>query len=249
MTVSGGRGSQIDIGYTEALYDADHHRGNRNEVGDRLVLGQFDKFLPDGGTNRTFTPLRFRTWRYLQLKIKTADEPLHLESLKADFSAFPFTQRATFTSSDPLLARIWEICWRTARLGAHDTYMDTPFWEQLQYIDDTRVQSLISYTVPGDDRLAKQALHAFDESRVPEGITQSRYPASLQQFIPNFSLSYVDMLRDYWMYRPDSAIVQELLPARGRFWNGFWRNNTTTASSSPCPMTVPGTLMKLSLHC
>ena len=130
----------------------DEHRGNRNEVGDRLVLGQFDKFLPDGGQSRIFTPLWFRTWRYLQLKIKTADEPLHLESLKADFSAFPFTERATFTSSDPLLADIWQICWRTARLGAHDTYMDTPFWEQLQYIDDTRVQSLISYTAPADDR-------------------------------------------------------------------------------------------------
>jgi alpha-L-rhamnosidase len=212
LTVTGGQGSRIDIGYTEALYDAHHHRGNRDEVGDRLVLGQFDKFLPDGGPHRTFTPLWFRTWRYLQLKIQTGDEPLHLDSLKANFSAFPFVQRASFTSSDPLLARIWEICWRSARLGAHDTYMDTPFWEQLQYIDDTRVQSLMSYTVPGDDRLAQQALHAFDESRVPEGITQSRYPASLQQFIPNFSLSYVDMLRDYWMYRPDSATVQKLLP-------------------------------------
>ncbi|MGC2400114.1 MAG: alpha-L-rhamnosidase C-terminal domain-containing protein [Acidobacteriaceae bacterium] len=211
LTVSEGAGSQIDIGYTEALYDAHHHRGNRNEVGDRIVLGQFDKFVADGGSRRTFTPLWFRTWRFLELHIKTGNQPLRLESLNANFTAFPFVQRASFQSSDPLLARVWEICWRTARLGAHDTYMDTPFWEQLQYIDDTRVQSLISYTVPGDDRLALQALHAFDESRVPEGITQSRYPASLQQFIPNFSLSYVDMLHDYWMYRPDSAIVKQLL--------------------------------------
>ena len=74
------------------------------------------------------------------------------------------------------------------------------------------MQTLISYTVPGDERLARQALYAFDESRVPAGITQSRYPASLQQFIPVFSLSYVDMLRDYWMYRPDSTIVARLLP-------------------------------------
>jgi alpha-L-rhamnosidase len=212
LTVSGGKGAQIDIGYAEALYDAHHHRGNRNEVADRQVLGQFDQFLPDGGAHRTFTPLWFRTWRYLELKVKTADEPVHLDSLSADFSAFPFTERASFTASDSELQKIWEICWRTARLGAHDTYMDTPFWEQLQYVDDTRVQTLISYTVPGEERLARQALHAFDNSRVPQGITQSRYPASLQQFIPVFSLSYVDMLRDYWMYRPDSAIVAQLLP-------------------------------------
>ncbi len=212
LTVSGGKGSQIDIGYTEALYDAHHHRGNRNEVGDRQVLGQFDKFLPDGGSGRTFVPLWFRTWRYLQLKVKTADDPVHLDSLTTNFSAFPFVEKASFTSSDPLLSKIWEICWRAARLDAHDTYMDTPFWEQLQYVDDTRVQSLISYTVPGDDRLARQAIHAFDESRVPAGITQSRYPAQLQQFIPVFSLSYIDMLHDYWMYRPDSSMVASLLP-------------------------------------
>jgi alpha-L-rhamnosidase len=235
LTVSGGQGSQIDIGYTEALYDAHHQRGNRNQVGDRIVLGQFDKFLPDGGPHRTFMPLWLRTWRYLQFKIKTADEPLHLDSLNAHFSAFPFTPRATFTSSDPMLASIWEISWRTARLGAHDTYMDTPFWEQLQYIDDTRVQSLISYTVPDDDRLARQALHAFDQSRVPEGITQSRYPASLPQFIPSFSLSYIDMLRDYWMYRPDSAIVRELLPGTRPVLEWFFERQYDDGFLKPLP--------------
>jgi alpha-L-rhamnosidase len=235
LTVTGGKESQIDIGYTEALYDTHHHRGNRNEVGDRVVFGQSDKFLPDGGAGRTFTPLWFRTWRYLQLKIKTGNDPLHLDSLSANFSAFPFVAHATFTSSDALLGSIWDICWRAARLGAHDTYMDTPFWEQLQYIDDTRVQSLISYTVPNDDRLARQALHAFDDSRIPEGITQSRYPASLAQFIPYFSLSYVDMLRDYWMYRPDSSIVAELLPGTRPVLEWFFEKQYDDGFLKPLP--------------
>jgi hypothetical protein len=212
LTVSGGSGSSISLGYAEALYDTHLRRGNRNEIGDRQVLGQFDKFLPDGGEGRTFAPLWFRTWRYFQIKIKTANEPLRLDGMRVNFSAFPFVLRATFTSSDPQLAAIWDICWRTARLGAHDTYMDTPFWEQLQYIDDTRIQALISYTVPGDARLALPALHAFDRSRIPDGITQSRYPASLQQFIPLFSLSYVDMLHDYWLYVPDEDTARTLLP-------------------------------------
>jgi alpha-L-rhamnosidase len=148
LTVSGGSGSSITLGYAEALYDAHNRRGNRNEVRDRRALGLSDIFLPDGSASRTFAPLWFRTWRYFDIKITTGDEPLHLESLRVDFSAFPFVQKADFTSSDPQLKAIWDICWRTARLGAHDTYMDTPFWEQLQYIDDTRIQALISYTVP-----------------------------------------------------------------------------------------------------
>jgi alpha-L-rhamnosidase len=235
LTVSGGKGAQIDIGYAEALYDAQLRKGNRSDVGGRQARGQFDKFLPDGGAGRTFTPLWFRTWRYLDLWIQTAGEALHLDSLNADFSGFPFVQRATFASSDTELAKIWDICWRTARLGGHDTYMDTPFWEQLQYIDDTRVQALISYTVPGDDRLARQALHAFDDSRVPEGITQSRYPALLPQFIPLFSLSYVDMLHDYWMYRPDPAIVRELLPGTRPILEWFLEKQDEDGFLKPLP--------------
>jgi hypothetical protein len=90
--------------------------------------------------------------------------------------------------------------------------MDTAYWEQLQYIGDTRIQALISYAVSGDDRLARQAMLAFDRSRIPEGITQSRYPSSLLQLIPPFSLLYIDMLHDYWMYRPDVDFLRDRLP-------------------------------------
>ena len=88
--------------------------------------------------------------------------------------------------------------------------MDTPYYEQLQYIGDTRIQALISYAVAGDDRLARQALAAFNDSRIPEGITRSRYPSSLPQTIPTFSLLWIGMLHDYWMYRPDPEPVRAI---------------------------------------
>jgi hypothetical protein len=203
LTVSGGKGAQIRITYSEALYDKNRHKGDRDEVGDRTARGLSDSFLPDGGAHRSFQPLWWRTWRYLNLDIQTAAEPLQLESLTADFTAYPFEQRATFQSGDPELDKIWEISWRTARLDAHETYMDTPYYEQLQYVGDTRIQALISYAMTGDDRLARQALEAFDQSRIPDGITHSRYPSSLSQLIPTFSLLWVGMVRDYWRYRPD----------------------------------------------
>ena len=90
--------------------------------------------------------------------------------------------------------------------------MDTPYWEQLQYVGDTRIQALISYAVTGDDRLAKQAIQNFDDSRIPEGLTQSRYPTSQPQIIPTFSLLWIGMLHDYWMYRPDPSPVKAALP-------------------------------------
>ena len=139
----------------------------------------------------------------LDLDIETGSEPLTLESLTASFTAYPFEQKASFHSNDPELDKIIEISWRTARLNAHETYMDAPYYEQLQYIGDTRVQALISYAVAGDDRLARQAITAFDQSRTSDGLTMSRYPSSLPQIIPTFSLLWIGMVHDYWMYRPD----------------------------------------------
>jgi hypothetical protein len=177
-----------------------------------MALGLTDSFLPDGGNHRTFTPLWWRTWRYLDIDITTGSEPLTLESLKAYFTAYPFQERAKFESGDPDLAKIWQTSWRTARLDAHETYMDTPYYEQLQYVGDTRIQALISYTIADDDRLGRQAITAFDQSRIPEGITRSRYPSNLPQNIPTFSLLWIGMLHDYWMYRPDPQFVRNELP-------------------------------------
>jgi hypothetical protein len=211
LTFSGGKGAKIWITYSEALYDKDMHKGDRDEVGDRQAHGLKDEFLPDGGDMRVFQPLWWRTWRYLDLDIQTGDQPLTLDSLTAEFTAYPFEERASFESPDPELKQIWDISWRTARLDAHETYMDTPYYEQLQYIGDTRIQALISYAVAGDGRLARQAIEAFNNSRIPEGITQSRYPTSLEQHIPTFSLLWIGMVHDWWMYQPDTEPVKESL--------------------------------------
>jgi hypothetical protein len=90
--------------------------------------------------------------------------------------------------------------------------MDAPYWEQMQYVGDTRIQALISYAMTGDSRLARQAITNIDASLVPEGLTQSRYPSRLPQFIPPFSLLWVDMLHDYWMYVNDEPLVRNILP-------------------------------------
>ena len=212
LTFSGGKGSHISFTYAEALYDAQLHKGNRNEVGDRKALGVVDDIYPDGGEHRSFETLWWRTWRYLDIAVETGDEPLTLDKLEAHFTAYPFKPTATFTASDPDLEKIWKIGWHTAQLDAHETYMDTPYYEQLQYSGDTRLQAMITYAMTGTDLLPRQAIQALDDSRIPLGITASRYPSALPQFIPTFSLLWIGMIHDNYMYRPDTKFVQGFLP-------------------------------------
>jgi alpha-L-rhamnosidase len=213
LTVSGGKGSEITLHYAEALVDEKGNKGNRNQIKGKHLVGVFDQLVPDGIPMRAFTPLDWRTWRYLEIDVKTSAQPLRLESLTAAFTAFPFEQRAHFASDDARLTDIWNVGWRTARLCAHDAYMDTPYYERLQYVGDTRIQTLISYTNAGDDRLARQAIKAFHASLTPEGITQSRYPSRHLQVIQNFSLLWVGMVHDFWFYRNDPVFVSQQLPA------------------------------------
>jgi hypothetical protein len=107
---------------------------------------------------------------------------------------------------------MWAINWRVLRLCAWETYFDTPYYEQLQYIGDTRLQALVTLYMSGDDRLMRQAITHFDISRIPEGITASRYPSDLGQYIPTFSLLWVAMVHDYWMYRDDEPYLRGLMP-------------------------------------
>ncbi|MDX1284669.1 MAG: hypothetical protein R3182_06645, partial [Draconibacterium sp.] len=119
------------------------------------------------------------------------------------------------------LSDIWNVGWHTARLCAGETYYDCPYYEQLQYVGDTRIQALISLYVSGDDRLMRKAIQLFDDSRFYEGLTMSRYPSSTPQVIPTYSLFWIDMVHDYWMHREDDAFVKSFLNGIDNIMNFF----------------------------
>jgi alpha-L-rhamnosidase len=212
LTVSGGKGSTIKLIYAESLFDSKGSKGNRNDIEGKKILGYSDYFLPDGNALRLFRPLWFRTWRYVQMEIETGGEALTINNFSSVFTAYPLKENAAFESDQQDLRKIWDIGWRTARLCANETYFDCPYYEQLQYIGDTRIQSLISMYVSGDDRLVRNALLNFNESVFWEGLTRSRYPSANPQIIPTFSLFWVDMVNDYWTLRDDPAFVRSFLP-------------------------------------
>ncbi len=212
LTTSGGKGAKITLTYAEALFDKNRQKGNRNEWEGKEIMGIQDVFRPDGGQGRMFRPLWFRTWRWLQLDIETGDEPLTINDLQGMSYGYPLEEKAAFKSSDPSHAKIWEVGWRTAQRCAGETYFDCPYYEQLSYVGDTRIQALITLYVSGDDRLVRKSIEDFDHSRIPDGLTQSRYPCNDMQIIPTYSMFWVSMVYDYWMLRNDDAFVKKFQP-------------------------------------
>jgi len=218
LTVSGGRDAVVRMRYAEALFQPAApgsramEKGNRDEVEGKVFIGSHDEFVADGGAGRTFRPLWWRTYRYLELDIQTKEQPLTIDDLRATYVGYPFQRRARFEAGSPDLNRILDVGWRTARLCAHETYMDCPYYEQLQYVGDTRVQCLVSLFNSGDGRLMRNAIDLINDSRHSDGCTMSRYPTRLEQYIPGFSLWWIAMVNDYWWYVDDPEFVRRMLP-------------------------------------
>ena len=211
LIFSGGEQSNITITYAEALFDENGVKGNRNEIEGKTIFGMNDIVISDGSDNQNFTTLSYRTYRYIELLVETEGSPLVIDDIYGTFTGYPFEFNARLDSDIPELNQMLEIGWRTARLCAVDTYMDCPYYERLQYIGDSRMQLIISYYNSGDDRLAKNALMQFDNSRQPDGYTFSRYPDAVGQIIPTYSLMYISLLHDYMMYRSDLEFIREKL--------------------------------------
>ncbi len=225
LIYSKGKNSTIKITYAEALIKevdpvkpiSDGNllsvdlKGDRNNIEGKSIFGYYDILLPDGGDERIFKPLSRRTYRFIQLDIKTADEDLILNKYHGVYTGYPFKEKAIFKTDDKFLSKVWENSWRTLRNSAEESFFD-PYYEQLQYIGDTRIEALISIYVSGDDRLMRKAIKQFDDSRIPDGLTQSRYPSYIVQIIPTYSLLWIDMLHDYLMYRNDPDFLKQFLP-------------------------------------
>jgi len=231
LWVSGGRGAQVHVTYSESLYDSKGGKGDRNQVVGKHVMGPEDDFLPDGA-KREYRPLWTRNWRWVQLDIRTLADPLVIDDFSSLRCVYPAARAAVFESDSEKLQPIWDAAWRTLALNAQETFISDLSWERLQYVADTKVQALTWLALTGDDRLVRLAIEDFDASRVPSGLTQSRYPANLEQFIATFSLYWVSMVHDHWMYRGDDQFTRQFLPGIGNVL-GWWEEQVKTRGNRP----------------
>lgn len=221
LGLSGGRDSVVQLNWQEALLEGDGRKGNRDEIEGKYFRAPGrdpkqdpvgDRFIAGGGDAETFSTLWWEAGRYVEVLVQTGDTALTLTGLGFAETRYPYEDLSRFAGDDDRLDQVKRLAFRTLQLCSHETTMDCPFYEQLQYAGDTRIQCLVAYVATGDDRLARQALLAFDRSRSPHGLTTSRYPSRIRQTIPPFSLWWIAMVHDFALWRGDLEFVRTLMP-------------------------------------
>jgi hypothetical protein len=224
LQVSGGHDGCVTIGWAEALHlDASgEEKGQRDEIAGRTFIALCrDVLLLDGGMNRQFEPLWWRSGRYIELLIETTDQPLTINMFSLRETRYPLEMESQFQSSDTRLNDLTPVILRGLQMCAHETYMDCPYYEQLMYVGDTRLEALTTYAINSDDRLPRKAITLYNLSRLPDGLVQARYPSRNVQVIAPFSLWWVGMVYDYALWRGDRVFIVEMLAGVRAVLDGF----------------------------
>ena len=205
--VSGGKGATVRASWAE-------NRG-------KLDAAFTDTFLPDGGENR-FGTSWFRAGRFLRLRVKTADEPLVLKESTLFETRYPLVVTGRFSSDDDSLERIGGLCRRGLEMCSHETTFDCPYYEQLQYLGDSRVQFFAHFALTADDRLMKRAIEIFELSRRANGLMPMNAPIEgPASESATYTMCYPLMLADYLHYRSDAAWLRRRLPGLAHVMEGL----------------------------
>ncbi|MEI8280915.1 MAG: hypothetical protein WCG75_00780 [Armatimonadota bacterium] len=223
LSTTSGSSSKVRIHFQEALIKdfKDGNRGNRDEVeGGHFVmmwsraLGFGDEILPSGRAGESYTVPWWCSGRYMEIYVETDKDSVSLHNFRLEETHYPIhPQTPPFHCSDEQLNKIVDICIRTLQMDAHETFFDCPFFEQLQYVGDSRIESMVMMAITDDNRLPAKATDLYRWSIGYRGMTQSRYPSQIRQYIPPFSIWWILMVHDQHVWRGDKALLKQMLPA------------------------------------
>jgi hypothetical protein len=176
------------------------------------VHGYQDTVVLPGGVFH-YEPFHWRTFWYVKVVVSPGDAPFRLRDARYRFTTYPQMLLATFESDMADAKRMWQVSWRTLQLCAHETYEDCPYYEQLNYIADSRMQALCSLVLAGETKLPRRTIRLYRDSLRPDGLVCSRVPSMVPQILPYFALIWILMVEDYWRYvgHRDLAFVRSNL--------------------------------------
>ncbi|HNC22766.1 MAG TPA: alpha-L-rhamnosidase C-terminal domain-containing protein [Opitutaceae bacterium] len=217
---SGGRGAQVRIEWAESLFDREDPRidntpgpkGDRGAVAGKCFIGFGDTWKLGGAGRRWASSPWWRAGRYLLVSIKVGTQPLTLHTLAVERTGFPLAPAMTFAADDPTLAPVIELSERGLRACMHDVFVDCPYYEQMMYVADTRIQMLLAYTFAGDERLPRRGMELFDLCRNRRGYPTMRHPSFLRQESATFAMIWPWMLHDFALWRDDQAWLRRRVP-------------------------------------
>ena len=211
--VSGPPGTILDIGWDERLLTG-AQRALPYPGSLYLPWNQVDSWILDGDS-RQITTLDSRAGRYLLL-VAWGNAPLHIQQLRVYEERYPLTQRGLFTSSNPLLDRIWQTGVDTLYPNMNDAYTDTPWRERGQWWGDVIVEEEVNRVAFGDELLFRRGLLLMADA-FAGGTAPGMAPNNNGINMLDYGMLWVQGLSAYAYTTGDTGPLEEAYPVLVNF--------------------------------
>ncbi len=166
---------------------------------------------------QTFDPYCFLGFRYLQIDQPGEDLAGDQIVLMARHATMPDVASATFSSSEPMLDSVWDMCAHSGLYTSQEQFIDTPTREKGQFLWDASNESETVMRTFGDQNLSWQGLRDMVRAQArywpSTGQVNEVYPNDDgPQNYPMFTARYPEWVWRYYLSTGDGATLAGLLP-------------------------------------
>lgn len=116
-------------------------KGNRDVISEKWFSGPGDEVFGDEGVC-VFEPPWWQAGRYWLVSVETKESPATITRFELIETRYPLEPRCRFEGGEKGFTNAWPIMVRGLQACLHDLYFDCPYYEQLSYLGDARLQIL-----------------------------------------------------------------------------------------------------------
>jgi len=209
VTATAPAGTQVTMRYSDRLVAGRAYRG----AADEPTRTYFDKYTFAGKGEESWGPeFGYRGFRYIEVTgFKGKPDS---NNIKGIFAATNMKQTASFSSSNDLLNKIYEISVHTQAMSMLGQLVDCANREQSQWHADAEIESGTVFYNFYDPAIVRKTLIDLKDGQWDDGRLPDFYPANPRDFnyIPEWDMRYVPMLWRAYFYYNDVALLEECWP-------------------------------------
>ena len=191
------------------------------------MVDAVDRFILRGGRQR-IEVLNPRGGIYLEVVLRAPagsdPVPLSVHDLAIRRRTTISTIEGSFSCGDPVLDWAWECSVHTLQASTDEGYADCPWRERGSYIGDSLVNVHLNRLATADLSMAKRTVTLMGQAQLPDGQLPPCAPAWLSRSHEDFTLLWIQAVRDIWAYNGDADFVAAQWPVIQRIWkSSAWK--------------------------
>ncbi|MGC9450213.1 MAG: hypothetical protein ACP5I4_02090 [Oceanipulchritudo sp.] len=215
IEVEAPEGTILDIAYD----DWQREDGATNLYSSNPFTDAADRFILRGGRQR-IEVCNPRGGIFMQVTLRSQNEAtgLRIADINVRSRRLLTDRDESFDCGDEVFNWAWERSLHTLVASTDEGYADCPWRERGSYIGDSYVNLHLHGLVTADWSIPRRVLRIFGEAQLENGQLAPVAPAWHRRPHEDFTLIWLQGLRDYWTMTGDASLLEEMWPHVERLW-------------------------------